>query len=101
MVRWHRSAAEPIRADFLSRARECELLEGDHVIEIRPVAQHKTTAIEAFMQPCRSLVAVPSTSATAVRKWLARLCSNFPQTYSMVGMINSALRLSRPWDALV
>jgi hypothetical protein len=53
------------------------------------------------MQPCRSLVAVPSTSATAVRKWLARLCSNFPQTYSMVGMINSALRLSRPWDALV
>jgi GH15 family glucan-1,4-alpha-glucosidase len=26
---------------------------------------------------------------------------NFPQTYSMVGIINSALRLSRPWDALV
>jgi GH15 family glucan-1,4-alpha-glucosidase len=23
---------------------------------------------------------------------------NFPQTYSMVGMINSATRLSMPWD---
>ena len=29
------------------------------------------------------------------------LWGNFPQTYSMVGIINSALRLSRPWDALV
>ena len=26
------------------------------------------------------------------------LWGNFPQTYSMVGMINSALRLSRPWE---
>jgi len=29
------------------------------------------------------------------------LWGNFPQTYSMVGIINSARRLSRPWDALV
>jgi GH15 family glucan-1,4-alpha-glucosidase len=26
---------------------------------------------------------------------------NFPQTYSMVGIINVAMRLSRPWDAVV
>ena len=26
------------------------------------------------------------------------LWGNFPQTYSMVGLINSALRLSRPWE---
>jgi GH15 family glucan-1,4-alpha-glucosidase len=26
------------------------------------------------------------------------LWGNFPQTYSMVGMINSAMRLSIPWD---
>ncbi|MCY3928490.1 MAG: glycoside hydrolase family 15 protein, partial [Acidobacteria bacterium] len=26
------------------------------------------------------------------------LWGNFPQTYSMVGLINSALRLSRPWS---
>ena len=26
------------------------------------------------------------------------LWGNFPQTYSMVGMINSATRLSLPWD---
>ena len=26
------------------------------------------------------------------------LWGNFPQTYSMVGMINSATRLSIPWD---
>jgi len=26
---------------------------------------------------------------------------NFPQTYSMVGIINGAMRLSRPWDTVV
>ncbi len=26
------------------------------------------------------------------------LWGNFPQTYSMVGIINSAVRLSRPWE---
>ena len=26
---------------------------------------------------------------------------NFPQTYSMVGIINGAMRLSRPWDEVV
>jgi len=27
-----------------------------------------------------------------------QLWGNFPQTYSMVGMINSALRLSKSWE---
>jgi len=29
------------------------------------------------------------------------LWGNFPQTYSMVGIINGAMRLSRPWDTVV
>ena len=29
------------------------------------------------------------------------LCGNFPQTYSMVGVINGAVRLSRSWDQVV
>ena len=29
------------------------------------------------------------------------LWGNFPQTYSMVGLINGAQRLSRPWDSVV
>jgi GH15 family glucan-1,4-alpha-glucosidase len=29
------------------------------------------------------------------------LWGNFPQTYSMVGVVNGAMRLSRPWDDLV
>ena len=29
------------------------------------------------------------------------LWGNFPQTYSMVGIIISALRLSRPWEDVV
>ena len=29
------------------------------------------------------------------------LWGNFPQTYSMVGVINGAVRLSRPWDDVV
>ena len=26
---------------------------------------------------------------------------NFPQTYSMVGLINAAVRLSAPWDTVI
>jgi GH15 family glucan-1,4-alpha-glucosidase len=26
---------------------------------------------------------------------------NFPQTYSMVGIINGAVRLSLPWDSVI
>ena len=26
---------------------------------------------------------------------------NFPQTYSMVGIINAAVRLSAPWDSCI
>lgn len=37
-------------SNFLTRIREYELLEGDHVIEIKPVTHNKATAIEAFMQ---------------------------------------------------
>ena len=29
------------------------------------------------------------------------LWGNFPQTYSMVGIINAAARLSRTWDTVV
>ena len=29
------------------------------------------------------------------------LWGNFPQTYSMVGIVNGAMRLSRPWEAVV
>jgi hypothetical protein len=29
------------------------------------------------------------------------LWGNFPQTYSMVGLINGAVRLSLPWDQFV
>ena len=29
------------------------------------------------------------------------LWGNFPQTYSMVGIVNCAMRLSRPWDSVI
>jgi len=29
------------------------------------------------------------------------LWGNFPQTYSMVGIVNGAIRLSEPWDSVV
>ena len=29
------------------------------------------------------------------------LWGNFPQTYSMVGIINAAMRLSAPWDSRI
>jgi len=29
------------------------------------------------------------------------LWGNLPQTYSMVGIINGAMRLSRPWETVI
>jgi len=29
------------------------------------------------------------------------LWGNYPQTYSLVGVITSAIRLSRPWEAAI
>jgi hypothetical protein len=29
------------------------------------------------------------------------LWGNFPQTYSMVGVVNGAVRLSKAWDSVV
>jgi hypothetical protein len=26
---------------------------------------------------------------------------NYPQTYSLVGIVNCAVRLSRPWEAVI
>jgi hypothetical protein len=37
-------------------------------------------------------------SATAQSVHSFRLWGNFPQTYSMVGLINAAVRLSRSWE---
>jgi hypothetical protein len=30
-----------------------------------------------------------------------QLWGNFPQTYSMVGIVNAAMRLSAPWDSRI
>jgi GH15 family glucan-1,4-alpha-glucosidase len=42
-------------------------------------------------------------TATAGRpgEWSGELWGNFPQTYSMVGIVNGAVRLSAPWDSVV
>jgi pentatricopeptide repeat protein len=36
------------------------------------------------------------THATTGEMW-----GNYPQTYSMVGVINAAMRLSAPWDSVI
>jgi len=36
-----------------------------------------------------------------VDPWTGELWGNYPQTYSLVGIITSAIRLSRPWEAAI
>jgi GH15 family glucan-1,4-alpha-glucosidase len=48
------------------------------------------------MLECRNHVGILSED-TDTRS--GELWGNFPQTYSMVGLIHSAMLLSRPWDA--
>ena len=47
---------------------------------------------------CRNHVGLLSEDLAPVT---GELWGNFPQTYSMVGIINCAMRLSRPWDSVV
>ena len=47
------------------------------------------------MLACRNRMGLLSEDLDVETK---QLWGNFPQTYSMVGLINSALRLSRPWE---
>ena len=47
---------------------------------------------------CRNHVGLLSEDIAAAT---GELWGNFPQTYSMVGIINGAMRLSRPWDHAV
>lgn len=44
---------------------------------------------------CRNHVGLLSED---IDPYTGELWGNFPQTYSMVGLINSAMRLSRPWE---
>ncbi len=59
-----------------------------------------TEAREIFstMLECRNALGLLSedVSPTTHELW-----GNFPQTYSMVGVVNGAVRLSRPWDDVV
>jgi len=42
----------------------------------------------------------PSSDGIGLEKTLTEALA-FPQTYSMVGVINGAVRLSAPWDTMV
>jgi GH15 family glucan-1,4-alpha-glucosidase len=57
----------------------------------------KEEARELFenMLSCRNRLGLLSEDLDTESK---QLWGNFPQTYSMVGLINSALRLSKPWE---
>ena len=50
------------------------------------------------MLACRNPVGLLSEDVAPAT---GELWGNFPQTYSMVGVVNGAMRLSRPWDDVV
>jgi GH15 family glucan-1,4-alpha-glucosidase len=60
----------------------------------------KEQAREIFevMLKCRNPLGLLSEDTHAVT---GEMWGNFPQTYSMVGLINAAVRLSAPWDTVI
>ena len=60
----------------------------------------KGEAREIFevMLKCRNPLGLLSEDTHAVT---GEMWGNFPQTYSMVGLINAAVRLSAPWDTVI
>lgn len=61
---------------------------------------HRDEAREAFeaLLQCRNAVGLMSEDFDTAT---GKMWGNFPQTYSMVGIINGAVRLSAPWDTAV
>jgi pentatricopeptide repeat protein len=55
-------------------------------------------AIEIFEEMLRHRNHVGLMSEDLSSAGRGELWGNFPQTYSMVGIVNCAMRLSRPWD---
>jgi Glycosyl hydrolases family 15/Trehalase-like, N-terminal len=66
-------------------------------IDVLSMVGRKDEARELFenMLTCRNRLGLLSEDLDVETK---RLWGNYPQTYSMVGLINSALRLSKPWE---
>ncbi len=54
-------------------------------------------AFEALLATRNHVGLLSEDTAPATRE----LWGNFPQTYSMVGIVNGAMRLSAPWDSMV
>ncbi|MCZ2290994.1 MAG: glycoside hydrolase family 15 protein, partial [Burkholderiales bacterium] len=59
--------------------------------------QQAREAFEALLASRNHLGLLSEDTAPATRE----LWGNFPQTYSMVGIVNGAVRLSAPWDSVV
>ena len=66
-------------------------------IEALAATGRRAEAREIFekMLACRTSLGLMSEDLDPVTR---ELWGNFPQTYSMVGLINSATRLSIPWE---
>ncbi len=66
-------------------------------IDVLAKVGRKDEARELFenMLSCRNRLGLLSEDLDTKTK---QLWGNYPQTYSMVGLINSALRLSKPWE---
>lgn len=60
-------------------------------------AQEAREIFEAMLA-CRTALGLLSEDVAPAT---GELWGNFPQTYSMVGVVNGAMRLSRPWDDVV
>ena len=58
----------------------------------------RTGRIFGAMLACRNHVGLLSEDTDPVSN---ELWGNFPQTYSLVGIINSAMRLSRAWEDVI
>ena len=62
------------------------------------VVVHTVAAGYFALLACRNHVGLLSEDLAPAT---GELWGNFPQTYSMVGIVNGAMRLSAPWDDAV
>ena len=62
------------------------------------VARHEARVVFEAMLAARNHLGLLSEDTHPVT---GEMWGNFPQTYSMVGLINCAMRLSKPWNSVV
>ena len=86
------------RADEMGQATTAFTVCAFWYVDALHVARSRRAGARAVRAPARRCATGTACCRRTSTLTTGEQWGNFPQTYSMVGLINSAIRLSKPWE---